>query len=136
VDTLKWLRMREGSLKLVTNAGRGALTMLRVTGLIHAFTLHRSVPDAITTDQHWHAALTAEGHSPGEWCREHGLMLGHPHHRTSSDQATYTPRTSHERAAVHAGTCHQAETPRALSVQETQKHPHQQLPPYADHTRK
>jgi anti-sigma B factor antagonist len=72
VGSLKRLRMRRGSLKLVTS-GR-IMQLFQVTGLIYAFALHPSVPDAITTDQHWQATLAGESHGTEEWCREHGLL--------------------------------------------------------------
>lgn len=72
VGSLKRLRMREGSLKLVTNGGR-TLQIFRITGLTHAFALHLSVPDAITADQHWQVTIAGQGDNASEWCRKHGL---------------------------------------------------------------
>jgi len=47
VGSLKRLRVAGGSLRLVTGPGR-ILTLFRITGLVNAFTLHSSVPEAIT----------------------------------------------------------------------------------------
>ena len=73
VGSLKRLRTREGSLKLVTNADR-IREIFRITGLDRAFMLYPSVMDAITTDQHWQEAVTGDGHGTAEWCRKHGLL--------------------------------------------------------------
>ena len=67
------LRARGGWLALVASASR-ILQTLRITGLSDAFALHSCVPDAITADQHWQAAVSGEGGNTGEWCREHGLL--------------------------------------------------------------
>jgi len=72
VGSLKRLRMRGGSLKLVTGGGR-ILQIFRITGLTNAFALHSSVSDAITADQHWQETLVAQGDRTGEWCRKNGL---------------------------------------------------------------
>jgi anti-sigma B factor antagonist len=72
VGSLKRLRMRGGSLKLVTGGGR-ILQVFRITGLIHVFALHSSVSDAITADQHWQETLAAQGDRTSEWCRKNGL---------------------------------------------------------------
>lgn len=72
VGSLKRLRTREGSLKLVINADR-ILRIFRITGLTHVFALHSSVQEAVTNSQHWQAAITSEGHTTEEWCRKHGL---------------------------------------------------------------
>lgn len=72
VGSLKRLRTREGSLKLVTSGGR-ILQVFRLTGLTRVFALHSSVPDAITADQHWQAAIAGQGDSTGQWCRKNGL---------------------------------------------------------------
>jgi len=72
VGSLKRLRTREGSLKLVTSGGR-ILQVFRLTGLTRVFALHSSVPDAITADQHWQAAIAGQGDSAGQWCRKNGL---------------------------------------------------------------
>jgi anti-sigma B factor antagonist len=72
VGSLKRLRMREGSLKLVTSGGR-IRQIFQITGLTRAFALHSSVPDAITADQHWQVAITGQGDSTSEWCRKNGL---------------------------------------------------------------
>jgi anti-sigma B factor antagonist len=72
VGSLKRLRLRQGSLELVTSGGR-VLQLLVITGLTNAFALHACVLDAISAHQHWQAALAAEGHSAEEWCRKHEL---------------------------------------------------------------
>lgn len=72
VGSLKRLRMREGSLNLVTSSGR-ILQIFRITGLTHAFALHSSVPDAITADHHWQVTIAGQGDSASGWCRKHGL---------------------------------------------------------------
>ncbi len=73
VGSLKRLRTRDGSLTLVADTDK-ILLIFRITGLIHAFTLRMSIPDAIAADQHWQAALTREGRDSEEWCRKHGLL--------------------------------------------------------------
>jgi len=77
VGSLKRLRPRQGSLRLVTSGGR-VLKLFEITGLSRTFAVHPSVLDAISADQHWQAALAGEGpsageHSAGEWCRKHQL---------------------------------------------------------------
>jgi anti-sigma B factor antagonist len=72
VGSLKRLRLRHGSLRLVTSGGR-VLRLLVITGLTNVFALHTSVLDAISADQHWQAALAGEGHSAEDWCRKHDL---------------------------------------------------------------
>lgn len=73
VGSLKRLRDKDGSLKLVTRTGR-IPQLFRLTGLDRVFALCQSVPEAITGDPHWQAALTSEGHSSEEWCRKQGLL--------------------------------------------------------------
>jgi len=73
VGSLKRLREQEGSLTIVTDAGR-TLQIFRLTGLDRAFALRASIPQAITGDLHWQAALAREGLSAEEWCRKHGLL--------------------------------------------------------------
>jgi anti-sigma B factor antagonist len=72
VGSLKRLRMREGSLKLVTSGGR-ILQIFQITGLTRAFALHSSVPEAITADQHWQLTIAGQGDSTNEWCRKNGI---------------------------------------------------------------
>jgi len=77
VGSLKRLRLRQGSLELVTSGGR-VLQLFAITGLNRAFALHPSVLEAISADQHWQAALAGEGHRTEkyraeEWCRKHQL---------------------------------------------------------------
>jgi anti-sigma B factor antagonist len=69
VGSLKRLRDHDGSLSLVTAADK-ILTVFRVTGLIHVFALHASLPEAIAEDQHWQDALARDGRSAEQWCRE------------------------------------------------------------------
>jgi len=73
VGSLKRLRTHDGSFKVVASGGR-TLRILQITGLTRAFALHSSVMDAMTTDKHWQAAVTSEGHDTEEWCRKHGLL--------------------------------------------------------------
>ena len=70
VGSLKRLREQDGSLKLVTREGK-IPHLFRITGLVRVFALCQSVPEAITGDRHWEAALESEGHSSEEWCRKH-----------------------------------------------------------------
>jgi anti-sigma B factor antagonist len=72
VGSLKRLRMRDGSLKLVTNGGR-ILQIFEITGLTHAFALRSSVPDAIAADEHWQEVLAGQGDSTAAWCEKHDL---------------------------------------------------------------
>ena len=73
VGSRKELRAGGGSLTLVAGTGR-ILQTFRIAGLSDAFALHSCVPDAISADQHWQAAVSGEGDSIGEWCRKHGLL--------------------------------------------------------------
>ncbi len=73
VGSRKALRTGGGSLRLVANTDR-ILQVFRITGLSDAFALHSCVPDAITADRHWQAAVSGEGDNTGEWCRKHGLL--------------------------------------------------------------
>jgi anti-sigma B factor antagonist len=73
VGGLKGLRTRGGSLALVASTGR-IRQVLRITGLSDALALYSRVPDAITADQHWQAAVSAEGGSTEQWCRAHALL--------------------------------------------------------------
>lgn len=73
VGSLKRMRTRDGSLTLVTSAGR-IQEIFRITGLDRAFALYPSVPDAMNTDQHWRGAMASEGLTAGEWCAKHGLL--------------------------------------------------------------
>ena len=73
VGSLKRLRTHNGSFKVVASGGR-TLRIFQITGLTRAFALHSSVMDAMTTDKHWQAAVTSEGHDTEEWCRKHGLL--------------------------------------------------------------
>ena len=73
VGSLKALRSRGGSLRLVASTHR-ILQVFRISGLSEAFALHSCLPDAITADEHWQAAVSGEGGSTREWCRKHGLL--------------------------------------------------------------
>ena len=72
VGSLKRLRLRQGSLVIVTSGGR-ILKLFKITGLIHAFALHSCVLDAISADQHWQVTIAGEGGSAEEWCEKHEL---------------------------------------------------------------
>jgi anti-sigma B factor antagonist len=72
VGGLKRLRIRQGSLMIVTSGGR-ILKLFQITGLTHAFALHSCVMDAISADQHWQVAIASEGRSAEEWCFTHEL---------------------------------------------------------------
>jgi anti-sigma B factor antagonist len=72
VGGLKRLRVREGSLMIVTSGGR-ILKLFQITGLTHAFALHSCVLNAISADQHWQVAIAGEGVSAEEWCHKHEL---------------------------------------------------------------
>jgi len=72
VGSLKRLRVRQGSLMVVTSGGR-ILRLFQITGLTRAFALYRSVLDAISTDQDWQEAIASEGRSAEEWCFKHEL---------------------------------------------------------------
>ncbi|HEY7261197.1 MAG TPA: STAS domain-containing protein [Trebonia sp.] len=73
VGSLKRLRIHDGSFKVVASGGR-TLRIFQITGLNRAFALHPSVLDAMTTDEHWQAAVTSEGQDTEDWCRKHGLL--------------------------------------------------------------
>jgi anti-sigma B factor antagonist len=72
VGSLKRLRIREGSLMIVTSGGR-ILKLFQITGLTRAFALHSCVMDAISADQHWQVAIAGEGRSAEEWCSKYEL---------------------------------------------------------------
>jgi anti-sigma B factor antagonist len=73
VGSRKELRARGGSFTLVASAHR-ILHTFRIAGLGDAFALHSCVPEAITADRHWRAAVSGDDGSAEEWCREHGLL--------------------------------------------------------------
>src|SRR5256884_2941431 len=62
VAARKELRGRAGSLMLVAGTGRIA-QVLRITGLTDAFALHSCVLEAVTADQNWRAAASAQSPS-------------------------------------------------------------------------
>jgi anti-sigma B factor antagonist len=72
VGSLKRLRVRQGSLMIVTSGGR-ILQLFQITGLTRAFALHSCVLDAISADQDWQEAIASEGRSAEEWCFKHEL---------------------------------------------------------------
>jgi anti-sigma B factor antagonist len=73
VGSLKRLRDAGGSLTIVAGPGR-ILKIFEITGLVRAFALYPSVPEAIATHPGWQAALAAEGHDAASWCRQRDLM--------------------------------------------------------------
>jgi len=73
VGSLKRLRIHDGTLKLAARPGK-TLEILELTGLTRAFAIYPSVLDAVTSDEHWQQAVTAEGLNPEDWCRKHGLL--------------------------------------------------------------
>jgi len=73
VASLKRLRTHDGSLMVAASADR-TVRIFQITGLTRVLALHRSVLDAMTTDQHWQAAVTGEGLDAEEWCRKHDLL--------------------------------------------------------------
>jgi anti-sigma B factor antagonist len=73
VGGLKRLRTREGSLHLVMSSER-IIRIFRITGLAKVFSIHPTVPEAITADSHWRHTLAAGGHDIERWCRDHGLQ--------------------------------------------------------------
>lgn len=72
VGSLRRLRRDGGSLALVITTPR-ILRIFQVTGLTRAFTVRRSVTDAVTADPHWHKTAESQAGSAREWCRRHGL---------------------------------------------------------------
>jgi anti-sigma B factor antagonist len=73
VGARKELGGRGGTLMLVAGPGR-TRQALRITGLSDAFALHSCVLEAVTADRDWQAAISADGCSAANWCREHGLL--------------------------------------------------------------
>jgi anti-sigma B factor antagonist len=72
IGSLRRLRARDGSLTLVCDTDR-ILKLFRVTALDRVFMIRPSAREAITSDQHWRAAVTAEGGTVEEWCRHRQL---------------------------------------------------------------
>jgi hypothetical protein len=65
---------QDGSLQLVTGAGK-IFQISRLTGLVRAFALHDSVPQAMAGDEHWRAALAREDRGTEEFgALQHGLL--------------------------------------------------------------
>ncbi|GGL06652.1 anti-sigma-B factor antagonist [Streptomyces flaveus] len=77
VGSLKRLRTREGSLRLVIDSDR-IHRIFRITGLDRVFSIHLSLQEAITADGHWRAAVEGGGHSIEEWCHRHELLPDQP----------------------------------------------------------
>lgn len=73
VGSLKRIRAQNGSLLLIADTDR-IIRIFRITGLIRAFTLHPSIPEAIADNEHWPAALAREGYETEEWCQKNGLV--------------------------------------------------------------
>lgn len=73
VGSLKRVRTRDGSLRLVTSTDR-ILEIFRITGLNRAFALYPSVPDAVATGEPWPEVVTREGLTVDDWCGKHGLL--------------------------------------------------------------
>lgn len=73
VGSLKRLLAREGSLNLVITSDR-IIRLFRITGLVKVFTIHPTVPAAITADRQWRQTFAAQGHDAEQWCRDHGLL--------------------------------------------------------------
>jgi anti-sigma B factor antagonist len=78
--SLKRLRMREGSLILVTSGDR-ILQIFRITGLTRAFAPHSSVLDAITADQHWQVTIAGQETAPANGAGRTGSCESRRHHR-------------------------------------------------------
>jgi anti-sigma B factor antagonist len=70
VGSLRRLRVRDGSLTLVSDTDR-ILRLFRVTGLDRVFVLRPSLQQAVTADPDWRAAVTASGDTIEEWCRRY-----------------------------------------------------------------
>jgi anti-sigma B factor antagonist len=73
VGGLKRVREHGGSLTPVINSTR-ILHILRITGLTRVLPPQPSVQAAIDADPHWRQTIESEAGSPGEWCRQHGLL--------------------------------------------------------------
>lgn len=73
VGSLKRVNEKDGSFKVVAEAER-TLQIFRLTGLVRAFTIHASVPKAISGNEHWETALASEGLGVEEWCRKQALL--------------------------------------------------------------
>src|SRR5262249_1519657 len=69
----KELPGRAGALPLGARPGPIAPAS-RIAGPPAAFALYSCVLQAVTADQNWHAAVSADGPSAGIWCRQHGLL--------------------------------------------------------------
>lgn len=73
VGSLKRVNEMDGSLKIVAEAER-TLQIFRLTGLVRAFAIHASVPQAVSADRHWQVAFASEGLGVEEWCRKQELI--------------------------------------------------------------
>lgn len=69
----KRLRDIDGSLILAASPDR-IVRLFRITGLDQAFSLYKSVPEAIAAEDAWQAAIAREGTDPDEWCRKNNLL--------------------------------------------------------------
>jgi anti-sigma B factor antagonist len=74
VGALRRVRTQDGSLMLVTSTRR-ILEIFNLTGLINAFAIYPSIPEAMAASEPWQAAVASEGSGAEEWCRKHGLAL-------------------------------------------------------------
>jgi anti-sigma B factor antagonist len=72
VGSLRRVRTHDGSLLLVASSAR-IREIFTITGLINAFALYPSIPQAIAASEDWITAIASEGGSAEDWCRKHGL---------------------------------------------------------------
>jgi anti-sigma B factor antagonist len=72
VGSLRRVRTYDGSLLLVASSAR-IREIFTITGLINAFLLYPSIPQAIAASEDWITAIASEGGSAEDWCRKHGL---------------------------------------------------------------
>lgn len=56
VGSLRRVRTHDGSLMLVTRSGR-ILEIFKITGLINAFAIYPTIPEAIESSEPWQAAV-------------------------------------------------------------------------------
>jgi anti-sigma B factor antagonist len=69
----KRLRTIDGSLILTASPDR-IMRLFRITGLDQAFSLSKSVPEAMAAENAWQVAIASEGTDPDEWCRKNNLL--------------------------------------------------------------